>query len=286
MSDTWPANLIEELAYRRCIIFIGSGVSATAKNAEEKSPNTWPEFLKNIKGLMKRPSSQEVDFVDRMLAEKNYLLALQTIFDLCDTGEYSNYLKEMYLRKGYEPSRVHGLIKDIDSKIVITTNFDKLYERACSGLQGCMTFDYTQTKSIIGCIKSPENIIIKAHGSIDDTEKIVFTAQQYYNAQEKYPEFYRLLSALFLTHTIVFLGYSLQDPDINLLLQFLHDTANTSCPHYLVCVAGNDPQLIKHWKVTYNVSLIEYGESYNDFEGKIEELRDMVIQLREERGMP
>lgn len=209
MSEVWPANLIEELAYRRCVIFIGSGVSATAKNGEGQSPETWSVFLNNIKSLMKHPSAQDEEFVEKMLAENNYLLALQTIYDLCDPGEYSNYLKEMYLRKGYAPSNVHKLIKDLDSKIVITTNFDKLYENACSDLQGCMTFDYTQTKSIIGCIKSPESIIIKAHGSIDDTEKIVFTAQQYYRAQEEYPEFYRLLSSLFLTHTIVFLGYSL-----------------------------------------------------------------------------
>ena len=97
---------------------------------------------------------------------------------------------------------------------------------------------------------------------------------------------YRLLSSLFLTHTIVFLGYSLQDPDINLLLQFLHNTANTSCPHYLVSKSGNSTQLIKHWKNTYNVSLIEYGDSYDYFEKSLEELRDLVIQLREERGMP
>lgn len=84
----------------------------------------------------------------------------------------------------------------------------------------------------------------------------------------------------------MFLGYSLQDPDINLMLQFLHNTANTSCPHYLVSKFGNSSLLIKHWKNTYNVSLIEYGDSYDYFEKSLEELRDLVIQLREERGMP
>lgn len=34
------------------------------------------------------------------------------------------------------------------------------------------------------------------------------------------------------------------------------------------------------------VSLIEYGDSYDYFEKSLEELRDSVIQLREERGMP
>ena len=41
MSDIWPDNLVEELAYRRCLIFLGSGISATAKNDAGESPDTW-----------------------------------------------------------------------------------------------------------------------------------------------------------------------------------------------------------------------------------------------------
>lgn len=186
------------------------------------------------------------------------------------------------LKKEYANGRSDDLTI---SKIVVTTNFDKLYEGLCHEPE-YITFDYTNTRSIIGSIKAPENIIIKAHGSIDDTEKLIFTAKQYYQAQEKYPEFYHLMTALFLTHTVVFLGYSLNDPDINLLLQFLHNTANSSCPHYMIDKKGNKPQLIKHWKDTYNVSLLEYGDDYSCLESSLEELRDLVVDLREERRMP
>ncbi|MBR3608112.1 MAG: SIR2 family protein [Lachnospiraceae bacterium] len=285
MSDIWPDNLVEELAYRRCLIFLGSGISATAKNDRGESPDTWGEFLNNIKAKMKNPKADDTAFVEDMLQKQNYLLALQAIADLCDSGEYSNYLKNQYLRGRYKHSKVHELIKDLDSKIVVTTNFDKLYESLCHEPE-YLTFDYTNTRSIIGSIKAPENLIIKAHGSIDDTEKLIFTAKQYYQAQEKHPEFYHLLTALFLTHTVVFLGYSLNDPDINLLLQFLHNTANSSCPHYMVDKAGNKPQLVKHWKDTYNVSLLEYGDDYSYLESSLEELRDRVFQLRADRGMP
>ena len=285
MSDIWPDNLVEELAYRRCLIFLGSGISATAKNDDGESPDTWGAFLDNVKSKMKNPSGDDKKFVEDMLKKQNYLLALQAIADLCDSGEYSNYLKSQYLRGKYKPSKVHELIKDLDSKIVVTTNFDKLYEGLCHEPE-YITFDYTDTRSIIGSIKAPENIIIKAHGSIDDTEKLIFTAKQYYQAQEQYPEFYHLMTALFLTHTVVFLGYSLNDPDINLLLQFLHNTANTSCPHYMIDKKGNKPQLVKHWKDTYNVSLLEYGDDYSCLESSLEELRDLVFDLRAERGMP
>ena len=285
MSDIWPDNLVEELAYRRCLIFLGSGISATAKNDDGESPDTWGAFLDNVKSKMKNPSGDDKKFVEDMLKKQNYLLALQAIADLCDSGEYSNYLKSQYLRGKYKPSKVHELIKDLDSKIVVTTNFDKLYEGLCHEPE-YITFDYTDTRSIIGSIKAPENIIIKAHGSIDDTEKLIFTAKQYYQAQEKYPEFYHLMTALFLTHTVVFFGYSLNDPGINLLLQFLHNTANSSCPHYMIDKKGNKPQLVKHWKDTYNVSLLEYGDDYSCLESSLEELRDLVVDLREERGMP
>lgn len=285
MSDIWPDNLVEELAYRRCLIFLGSGISATAKNDDGESPDTWGAFLDNVKSKMKNPSGDDKKFVEDMLKKQNYLLALQAIADLCDSGEYSNYLKSQYLRGKYKPSKVHELIKDLDSKIVVTTNFDKLYEGLCHEPE-YITFDYTDTRSIIGSIKAPENIIINAHGSIDDTEKLIFTAKQYYQAQEKYPEFYHLMTALFLTHTVVFFGYSLNDPDINLLLQFLHNTANSSCPHYMIDKKGNKPQLVKHWKDTYNVSLLEYGDDYSCLESSLEELRDLVVDLREERGMP
>ena len=285
MSDIWPDNLVEELAYSRCLIFLGSGISATAKNDAGESPDTWGAFLDNVKSKMKNPSDDDKKFVEDMLKKQNYLLALQAISDLCDSGEYSNCLEDKYFRGRYKPSRVHELIKDLDSKIVVTTNFDKLYEGLCHEPE-YITFDYTNTRSIIGSIKAPENIIIKAHGSIDDTEKLIFTAKQYYQAQEKYPEFYHLMTALFLTHTVVFLGYSLNDPDINLLLQFLHNTANSSCPHYMIDKKGNKPQLIKHWKDTYNVSLLEYGDDYSCLESSLEELRDLVVDLREERGMP
>ena len=40
MSDIWPDNLVEELAYRRCLIFLGSGISATVKNDAGESPES------------------------------------------------------------------------------------------------------------------------------------------------------------------------------------------------------------------------------------------------------
>lgn len=133
MSDIWPDNLVEELAYRRCLIFLGSGISATAKNDKGESPDTWGEFLNNIKAKMKNPTPEDTAFVEDMLQKQNYLLALQAIADLCDSGEYSNYLKNQYLRGRYKHSKVHELIKDLDSKIVVADRLRKPHSYRATG---------------------------------------------------------------------------------------------------------------------------------------------------------
>ena len=71
MSDIWPDNLVEELAYRRCLIFLGSGISATAKNDAGESPDTWGAFLNNVKLKMKNPSEDDKKFVEDMLKTIN-----------------------------------------------------------------------------------------------------------------------------------------------------------------------------------------------------------------------
>jgi hypothetical protein len=281
----WPSKLIEEIAYRRCVLFLGSGVSATAVNDQGESPKTWGDFISLIQELMRNPSRDDKKFVKNMIAQENYLLALQAIYDLSDSGEYADFLKRIFGRGNYEASAVHKYIKEIDSKIVITTNFDKIYENLCNE-ESYVKYDYQKTKSIINNIKSPENLIIKAHGTIDDTDDIIFTSQQYYNSQEKYPEFYNLLHSLFTTHTVLFLGYSLSDPDINLILQNCRTTSSPASPHYMVVKQGTSKHKIKHWENTYNVKCLEFGPTYNEFTPNIEELKNQVLALREERQVP
>ncbi|MGG1324048.1 SIR2 family protein [Priestia megaterium] len=281
----WPTKLIEEIAYRRCVLFLGSGVSATAVNEEGESPKTWGSFITSIQELMRNPSRDDKKFVKNMLDQENYLLALQAICDLSDPGDYANFLKDNFGRGNYEPSDVHKYIKEIDSKIVITTNFDKIYENLCNE-HNYVKYDYQKTKSIISNIKSPENLIIKAHGSIDDTDEIIFTSQQYYKSQEDYPDFYDLLKSLFTTHTVLFLGYSLSDPDINLILQSCRTNSSVASPHYMVLKKGTSKHKIKHWEETYNVKCLEFGPDYSNFTPNILELRDQVLDLREERQLP
>lgn len=285
MNINWPENLVQEIAYRRCVIIIGAGISANSKNTKGESPKTWSEFLKSSIDLIDRITRKEKLFIKKTIRQNNYLLALQTIYDKCDKGKYNHFLREEFKNKNYEPSDIHKLIKEIDSKIVISTNFDKIYDKLYND-HGYNISTHMETEKIICSIKSTDNILIKAHGTIDDTDNIVFTKKQYFEAKRKYPEFYRLLSSLFLTNTVLFLGYSLSDPDINLILEEVANSTNSMCPHYIVVKEGIEDEIKKDWLENYNISTLEYGPNYSDLSKNIENLRDEVISYRAVKGMP
>ncbi|MGX4583044.1 SIR2 family protein [Paenibacillus chitinolyticus] len=289
MKINWPENLIEEIAYRRCVLFLGAGISATARNDGGESPKRWGEFVTEAMSLLNEPDQHKMDlkqnFIRKMVGKEDYLMALQTIFDSSDPGRYANFLRQAFSRPNFRASTVHQLIKEIDSKLVITTNFEKIYENLCND-HGYTIANYSEVNKIITNLKTTENLIIKAHGTIEDVDGMVFTLKQYFEAKKTHPEFYQILKALFLTNTVIFLGYSLNDPDINLVLETLANSSSSSSPHYIVVKQGLDEEVKQYWKDCYNIYPLEYGPEYENLEENIESLRDRVLDYRAAKRMP
>lgn len=44
----WPDNLVDAIARRKCVLFLGSGISANSCNEDGKHPATWEAFLRDI----------------------------------------------------------------------------------------------------------------------------------------------------------------------------------------------------------------------------------------------
>lgn len=67
---TWDDALIDELAARRCIIFMGSGVSAGCSNAEKnKSPPTWGNLLETLNATL--PEGNDKNYASEKIEKKN-----------------------------------------------------------------------------------------------------------------------------------------------------------------------------------------------------------------------
>lgn len=281
----WPPSLIEELAARRAMIFIGAGISASAEAPGGKRPPTWKALLLDAKDRFIR-SKDEKTFIQELIDKQLYLDAAEVIFDSVGQAEHREFFTENFATPNYEPSDFHKAIQEINSKIVITTNYDQTYEIQCDALRagrGYAVRTYIDNK-LLNDIRSKDNLIIKAHGCINKTESIVLTRSDYFEAKRKNGYFYHILDSLLLINTVLFLGCGMSDPDIQLILENTNIAAYSDHPHYAILPRGRHPALIKAMERTYNIKILEYDHidgddhihllnSLNDLAAKVNTLR-------------
>lgn len=281
----WDDSLIDELAARRCIIFMGSGVSAGCRNLKNnKSPPTWGGLLEKLNDTL--PNSKDKIYSAKRIKEKEYLEAAEIICKNISQPNFSKVLRSEFITPKYSPSEIHKSILSIDPKIVITTNYDDIYEKYCENgdaSDGYNTCTYYETH-LINDLRSPVRSIIKAHGCISDPSRVVLTKHQFFKAKQEAPNFFKTLDALFLTNSLLFIGYSLSDPDIQLLLENNNITAPGAHPHYIVIKKNSIHSALKiSAEKSYNVQFIEYDGQKNDHSqliSGVNDLKNLVIERR------
>lgn len=276
----WPQSLVTEVARRRCIIFLGAGVAASATNPDGKRPQEWKEFLKAAVNLVQ--NDQTKTDINSLIDQNRLLLALQAINDEADPGDYHALLNSSFNDATFEPSELHKVIFNLDSRLVITTNFDKIYEKHCltTSTEGFKVIPY-YSNSLGDEIRSDTRLIIKAHGSIDEIGQMVFTKAQYHKAKENHASFYGILKALLLTNTCIFIGCSMDDPDVLLLLEEVRVTANPNRPHYALLREGSHTSFVKKDLTSaYNVRCLEYGPDHANLVADLQELQAQIETMR------
>ncbi|HKO41661.1 MAG TPA: SIR2 family protein [Pyrinomonadaceae bacterium] len=149
---------------------------------------------------------------------------------------------EAAVHTGREPSPMLKLLADLEFPLVITTNYDQLYERALeeTGLpkDGFDTSIYSKTtvdeqmKRIVtvDCANKPDPkrpFILKIHGDVSKSQSIVITDEDYIqfvlrmSDPQPYHPFGQNVLANLMRWPTLFIGYSLVDYNLRLLFQTL-----------------------------------------------------------------
>lgn len=284
---SWPTPLITELAERRCIIFIGSGVSAGAwkllDKQNKKHPPVWKELLQNILDSKSEDKFKNKKQAELLLRKDKYLEAAEIIrYKLLNNAEYNSLIESSFL--GYNPSPIHQIVEKLDQKIVVTTNFDELYENLCrkgEGEKGYTVIKYYDS-GLIARLRSPKRLIIKAHGCVSEPEKTVLTKSDFFKARSENPGFFSALESLFLTHTLLFIGYSITDPEIQLILENNIITYPSDNPHYAVFAKGSHVSSLEIFKKINNIQSLEYKKNngHQELIDSLDELSEKVLERR------
>lgn len=111
----WPKSLIEELAFKRVIIFIGSGVSASSINDGGGSPPTWKRLLESASEQFLREQADK-ELVQDLIRKELLLDAAEVVFDEVPQPERRRFFRSIFAEPRFSPSEYHSVIQGIDPK--------------------------------------------------------------------------------------------------------------------------------------------------------------------------
>jgi hypothetical protein len=216
----------------RCILFLGAGVHYPPPSG---SPFEYPEAQRPPLGsALSEALAAKCDFTDRFPKESP--ANLQRVA-LCFERRFGRprLVRELEaaVDVGKEPSPALRMLAELDFPVVVTTNYDRLFERALGAegkqpqLEVYRSDERAETNEPPITPDPRRPYFLKLHGDISTPESIVITDEDYIQfvmrMTDKEPQnpVAGGLRYYFKTMTTLFIGYSLLDYNLRLLFKTL-----------------------------------------------------------------
>ena len=226
-SDAENLNYIaDKVANRQCILFLGSAIHAPSTNpryqySKAESPPIGSELSEH---LALKGTYPDGDYWNLQRVSQHYESKFKSRFRLVEEIE-------SVVHRGRKPSPVLRALAKLNFPLVITTNYDQLYETAL----GKRSEEYTVSiyspsskKETRDCQAKPDPnhpYILKIHGDISVPGSIVITDEDYIHfvlrmgdTEPYHPVGPNVLTYLGKWPTL-FIGYSLRDYNFRVLFR-------------------------------------------------------------------
>ena len=211
-----PSELKKAIEADDLVLFIGAGLSWDLKNTDNESLEGWGKMVKSITSHL----ITEGDIIDELKQICDALEPIETLKILEKKGiskrEIGGFVKHYFTLRGGNDFSFHKKLFSLSTKI-ITTNYDKAFEKAIPELQEIKAYkgkDYELNR-----VKKDSVFLFKLHGCIDGIDSMVLFPSDYdglYDDKGREAEHaLHTLRILISNKTFLFIGTGLGDPQIN-----------------------------------------------------------------------
>lgn len=287
--DRIPRKLIEAVEAGRLIPFIGAGVSA---QSGLNFPN-WRGLLTGLKQTALQSewiSEEEAAEIENLFSRGQYLMAAEELRYRLPVDEYESFLLEKFDPPDARPAEIHRQLFRIGPPLIVSTNYDRLLEDAFASRyeRSAMVYTHQDAPSVQRLLQSGNRsgrpAIFKIHGTIADVEGIVLSERDYRKLLYESPGYRLVLSAIFLTHVVMFLGFSFEDPELRLLLeQHRESLKHRSQPDYILLPKGDAGTVERRrLREDFGLQVITYEPSpgYPEVHAFVSTLADLADESR------
>lgn len=272
-----PPELLEKIAADKCVAYIGAGLSAGA------GLPLWDKLLKQMIdwSLIRRIPLPDAAELNSLIDQKDYLTVADTVVEAMGDGRFREFITSVFHRVGLAPTETHKLLPEIPFAAVLTSNYDDLIESAYTIVRNGASvpvYTHLDRSELSGAISSGAFHVLKTHGDVDRINSIVLSRKHYRGLMHDNRAYRIYLQQTFLSKSVLFLGFSLTDPDLLLVLDalrvdFRHDTSS----HFALMDTTSLSRIkIDRFRKEYNVHIIGYEPSAPSHPEVCEFLREII----------
>lgn len=202
----------------RVIFFVGAGLSMPLFPS-------WSLFLQEMVDELDNRNKltyDKAELTEKIKKGESFL----DIADYCaETFGKADYreLIERTFDKDFEIKDVpkaYAKLLSLPQKAILTTNYDRIPEIGSQGKYSC--YNNQNISEGLKALEKGKRIVIKIHGDITTQNSIVLTRKDYKEIINNNSTVQTALRSLFSTSTVCFVGFSLNDPHLDLIIDSLN----------------------------------------------------------------
>lgn len=238
-----PQALTTAVTQQSAVLFLGAGASYGATH-----PNNDP-----IPGGDRLRSLLSDNFLGGRLKHRTLAHVAELCISETDLPSVQSFVRDIFLP--FEPADHHLIIPRFFWHAIVTTNYDLVIERAYSAEprpRQSLTPFTNDTQRIDTALRTTVNGLryIKLHGCIDRLENnvpLILSTEQYTRYASNRQRLFETFRGYGYEHTIVFCGYSIDDPHIQTILFDLTDLT-IQRPRYYIVSPDLDDSEHRYWE--------------------------------------
>jgi len=188
------------------------------------------------------------------------------------------YMREIIVEEGIEPAELLNVLARLPFKLIVTTNYDGMLERAFEAQQQPAPLVLSQPiagfapedkREWQAKLAGEERVIYKLHGSFDDpTPNLVVSEDDYIEflgiAADRELGVPQQIRARIADSVLLFLGYSLEDWDVRTIHKLLIEKAPSRSRNLSFAIQKDPPPFwVRFWErkdvIIYNLDVQEFA---------------------------
>lgn len=263
-----PSEIQNAIKKNELVVFAGSGLS------KRFNLPTWTQLVEDIIRNINEPR-----FLDLIPILKNGMFSPIEILDRLQDEhiKVSSYIKNNFKIQSNQDFTLHKKILELTGAI-ITTNYDNSFEEAA--LNEIIPTKSTSSFNVSEINRDKKPYIFKIHGCYTEPDNCIIFSDQYKALYDGDTASKEKLKSIFIDKTILFVGFSFNDPEIKLIFTNLSKLFEGNIRHFILTKEEGSFKVFTFLKEihisNYNIDLTSFFDKCIDFKREIHQ--ELIIK--------